>query len=128
MSLPGMRASVFGAAMLTQMSVDAVLGADATRCARGRQYRQIGGQGVTRCRRMVQMAGDTAEDQGLAAHARMFEARAQLLVFGSPADDVFVESVDTQQLCAPGGQVAALDGDEAVGDPATQRGEGRQMK
>ena len=65
---------------------------------------------------MVQVAGDAAEQERLTPDAGILESRAELLVLGAPARNGFVEAIHAHQVVAPEALVAALDGDEAVGE------------
>src|SRR6185295_15274559 len=64
--------------------------------------------------RMSKMVGDAAEEERPASHATVFETCCQLLVFRPPANHVLVEAVDTLEVDAPRGQVAALRSDERI--------------
>src|SRR5688572_5312542 len=79
------------------------------------QDRTISRQGGARGRWVMQVHGDAAEQQRLSVDSGILQPRAQLLVFGSPALDGLVETVHTHKVGAPEGLVAALDGDETIG-------------
>src|SRR6185436_958387 len=110
------------------MRIETVYAADAALFARGRENREIGGQHLARCRGVVQVAGDSAEQQRLSTDAGETEALRQFLVLRTPADEVFVEAIDADQVVAPGAEVAGLDRHEAVGEPAHRAGQERRVK
>jgi hypothetical protein len=56
------------------------------------------------------------------------QARGDLLVLRAPADEVFVEAVDGDEILAPEGLVAAFDGDEGVREAAHGAAQTRRVQ
>ena len=83
---------------------------------------QIRGQRGARGGRMVQVQRRCRRTAASGGRTPAFRSRAaQLLVLRTPALEGLVETIDAHQVVAPEALVAALDGDEAVGERARQR-------
>ena len=114
---------------IAEMRVEAALAAHPAFAPRVLEQRQIRGAAPSRdagawCRWQAM-----PPNSSVCRRTPAFSSRAhEFLVFRAPALDRFVEAVDAHQVVAPEALVAALDGDERVGEPARQRGQRRRVQ